>query len=290
MSGNPAFSCLEAKRPLCATIGWLMGTDDHDETTNTTASPDLGSAKAVAKTMAVLEFLAQHRDAHLADICRQTGMHKSTGYRFLTALRQLGYVRQEEDGAYATTMKLAQLGMLVTDAIDLVKDARPIVEELAAETEETVHLATIEELRLVYVDKVESTKGLRVAMRSRVGSSAPTYCTGLGKALLAFLPPEVRDQVLAQEELIRHTANTITERTRLDDELAQVRARGTAFDNEEHELGVRCVAAPILDKGGRAVAALSISAPSVRLRDEQLPAYRRLVADAAARLAARVSH
>lgn len=258
-----------------------MRTENND-------SPALGSAKAVGKTIAILEFLAERGQASLAEICSESGLNKSTGHRFLNALRHLGYVRQTDDGSYAPTMKLAQLGMLITDKLDLLSEARPVVRELARETQETIHLATIDETHLVYLDKLESTRNLRVAMMSRIGSSAPTYCTGVGKALLAFVDGETRERALAAVDFEEYTPNTITDPSVLEEELGRIRAAGVALDDEEHEVGVRCVAAPVLDSDGRAVAAISISAPSVRLTDEQIPGYERMLLEATQRLATRL--
>lgn len=265
-----------------------MSEEKHNVPNQSVSRPDLGSAKAVGKTIAILEFLAERGEASLAEICSETSLNKSTGHRFLNALGHLGYVRRTGDGSYGPTMKLAQLGMLVTDNLDLLSEARPVIRELGRETQETIHLAAIDETHLVYLDKVESTRNLRVAMMSRIGSSAPTYCTGVGKALLAFVDEETRDHTLAAEHFEQYTPSTITDREALEKELDRIRTAGVALDNEEHELGVRCVAAPVLDPDGRAVAAISISAPSVRLTDEQIPGYERLLLEATQTLATRL--
>ena len=265
-----------------------MGEEKQNGSIQSGSSSDLGSAKAVGKTIGILEFLAERGHASLAEICSESGLNKSTGHRFLNALRHLGYVRQVEDGSYAPTMKLAQLGMLVSDKLDLLSEARPVIRELGRETQETIHLAAIDETHLVYLDKIESTRNLRVAMMSRIGASAPTYCTGVGKALLAFVDEETRDHTLGGEHFERHTPNTLPDRAALEKELTRIRAAGVALDNEEHEIGVRCVAAPVLDPDGRAVAAISVSAPSVRLTDDQIPGYERLLLEATQKLAARL--
>ena len=265
-----------------------MGEEKQNASIQSGSPSDLGSAKAVGKTIGILEFLAERGHASLAEICSESGLNKSTGHRFLNALRHLGYVRQVEDGSYAPTMKLAQLGMLVSDNLDLLSEARPVIRELGRETQETIHLAAIDETHLVYLDKIESTRNLRVAMMSRIGASAPTYCTGVGKALLAFVDEETRDHTLGGEHFERHTPNTLPDRAALEKELTRIRAAGVALDNEEHEIGVRCVAAPVLDPDGRAVAAISVSAPSVRLTDDQIPGYERLLLEATQKLAARL--
>ncbi len=274
-------------KPSCY-HSYELNNDEQNVLTQSGVPPDLGSGKAVGKTIAILEILAVRGRARLAEICSESGLNKSTSHRFLTALRQIGYVRQVADGSYEPTMKLAQLGMLVTDKLDLLTQARPLVRALARQTQETIHLATIDETHMVYLDKVESTRSLRVTMMSRIGSSAPTYCTGLGKALLAFVDEETRRRTLAAEHFEQFTPNTITDLAALEEELARIKTAGVALDNEEHSAGVRCVAAPVLDSDGRAVAAISISAPSIRLTYEQMPSCELLVLEATRQLAQRL--
>jgi DNA-binding IclR family transcriptional regulator len=125
-------------------------------------------------------------------------------------------------------------------------------------------------------------------MSSRVGQSAPIYCTGVGKLLLAHAPPEQVERILARGELRRYTEHTITDRAKLAAELEGIRRRGFALDDEEHEVGVRCVAAPVRNNQGAAIAALSISLPSVRLPDSEIPRYRELVTTAAQEISRKI--
>lgn len=240
------------------------------------------AAKAVVKTMCLLETLAQQKDLGVTELATIAGMHKSTVFRFLNSLKELGYVAQDAaTERYSLTLKLFELGSSVLSRMELWEQAHPIMEQLAEETRETVHLAVLDNSRLVYLSKIESTQALRVSMMSRIGQSAPIYCTGVGKLLLAHLPPEKAEGILTMEELRRFTANTITDRDKLNGELLRIRQNGYSFDNEEHEVGVRCVAAPVYDNQGDVIAALSISMPSLRLPDGAVPRYRDLVTQAA---------
>ncbi len=257
--------------------------------TQTRDAEGLKPAKAVHKTMCLLEALAQEKELGVTDLAERAGMHKSTVYRFLNALKDLGYVHQNgSNDKYSLTLKLFELGSSVLSRMELWEQAHPIMELLAEQTRETVHLAVLDEGRLVYLGKFESTQALRVTMSSRVGQSAPVYCTGVGKLLLAHAPPEQVERILGREELRRFTAQTITDRAKLAGELENIRRRGFALDDEEHEVGVRCVAAPVRNNQGTTIAALSISLPSVRLPDGEIPRYRELVTKAAEEISRKI--
>ena len=255
-------------------------------------------AKAVVKTMKILECLSRERSFGITEIAKLVSadfgsprMNKSTVYRFLTSLEKLGFVRQDEEtGKYSLTLRLFEIGMAALDRLELWREAEPVLKEIGRVTGETVHLGTLDESRLVYIGKIESAKTLRVSMMSRVGKTAPTYCTGLGKTLLAYLPPERVDDILRKEKMVRLTARTITRKPDLERELASIRAKGYAVDDEEHEIGVRCVAAPVRDNKGTVCAAVSVSVPVIRLTDKEIPRYRRIVTQAADEISRRMGY
>jgi len=255
-------------------------------------------AKAVVKTMKILECLSRERSFGITEIAKLVSadfgsprMNKSTVYRFLTSLEKLGFVRQDEEtGKYSLTLRLFEIGMAALDRLELWREAEPVLKEIGRVTGETVHLGTLDESRLVYIGKIESAKTLRVSMMSRVGKTAPTYCTGLGKTLLAYLPPERVDDILRKERMVRLTARTITRKPDLERELASIREKGYAVDDEEHEIGVRCVAAPVRDNRGTVCAAVSVSVPVIRLTDKEIPRYRRIVTQAADEISRRMGY
>lgn len=248
-------------------------------------------AKAVVKTMSLLECLSSDGSLGVTELAKATGMHKSTTYRFLATLKELGYVRQDPDTErYGLTLRLFELGTSVHDRMELWTEAEPVMKRIGQSTGETIHLAVLDDSKLVYLGKTESTQTLRVSMMSRIGRSAPTYCTGVGKILLAHLPPGRVSAILRSEKMVRYTERTIVSRSELDRELEAIRDNGYAIDNEEHEIGVRCVAAPVHDNDGEVVAALSISMPSVRLTDREVPKYRNLVIQAASEISERLGY
>jgi DNA-binding IclR family transcriptional regulator len=194
----------------------------------------------------------------------------------------LGYARRDpETERFSLTLKIFELGTCVFDRVDLVKLAGPVLSRLSAATQETVHLAVLDDQRLVYLTKIESTHALRVSMQSRVGMSAPEYCTGVGKTLLAWADAAFLEAYLSRCEFVKYTDKTITDRLKFAAELQAIRNQGWAMDDEEHEFGVRCAAAPIRDRSGGVVAALSVSGPSVRMTDERIEVLRGLVIAAA---------
>ncbi len=248
--------------------------------------------------MNILESLSRERSLGVTELAnRVTGlsgnarMHKSTVYRFLNSLKELGYVTQDPDTEqYSMTLKLFEIGIEVRDRLELWREAQPVIKRIAQATEETIHLATLDEDRLVYLGKIESSKTLRVSMMSRVGQSAPTYCTGLGKTLLSYLSSQRVTEILKKEKVVPFTKKTITNRTALDRELETIRRRGYGIDDEEHEVGVRCVAAPVRDNQANVIAALSISVPSARLDYRDIPRFGRIVIQAADEISGRLGY
>lgn len=172
--------------------------------------------------------------------------------------------------------------------MEIWQQAQPILEQLAEQTHETIHLAILDDGKIVYLGKIESNQTLRVSMASRIGQSAPAHCTGVGKLLLSYMPPEKLEQFLSQEKMQRYTEHTINDKSQLINELERIRQNGYAIDDEEYEVGIRCVAAPVRNKQGAVVAALSISIPTVRLPNSELPRYREYVTNAAEEISKRL--
>ncbi len=245
----------------------------------------------MARTLRILEALAADGELGLTELASRVGIHKSTLYRFMCTLRDLGYARRDPDTErFSLKLKIFEIGSSVYARLDLVKLAAPCLERLSSATQETVHLAILDDGQLVYLSKIESKRSLRVSMQSRVGLTAPAYCTGVGKVLLAWADTRFLEGYLRRCEFVRYTENTIADRLRLAAELQTIRNRGWAVDDEEHETGVRCVAAPVRDKAGAVVAALSIAGPTVRLGPDRLEHARTLVCEAADEISAALGY
>ncbi|HYF95263.1 MAG TPA: IclR family transcriptional regulator [Symbiobacteriaceae bacterium] len=221
----------------------------------------------------ILETLAHAGSEGLGvtEVATRLREHKSTVLRLLVTLENEGYVGQDARTLnYYLRTKLFQLGSAGLAGMDLVKVARPHLDRLGALTGEVVHLGVLDEGEVVYIIKVDSQHVIN--MYSRIGRRSPAHCTGLGKALIAYLPDDQLEQLIRLRGLKQYTPNTISDPAALRAHLAVIRERGVAFDHEEHEPGVRCVSAPVRDHSGAVVAAVSVAAPTLRLTPEQAEA------------------
>ena len=219
---------------------------------------------AAAKALSLLDAFSQHEPSlSLSQLMERTGLPRATAFRLLATLEQCGYVVKEGPG-YSLGFKLFVLGNVVADGLDLRRVAHPHLEALRDATGETVQLAVLEDWQVVHLDRVISNQSVAY-MVSHVGAILPAYCTALGKALLAFQAEDMVDAWASTQELRRHTPTTITTAGGLLDELRRIRARGYSIDDEEREVGVRCVGAPVFERDGGAVAAISLGAPTARL-------------------------
>lgn len=241
---------------------------------------------SVLRALDMIELVARSDgEVGVTELAARCGVHKSSVSRIMATLASRGYVRQNPDtGKYSLGLHLAELGSACLAKIDIRQVAKPYIEELRRATGETVHLAVIMDSSMVYIDKSESEHVL--GMKSRVGSSVPLHCTGLGKALCAFLPEDFVLARLKRAGMTKYTPNTITDVDSFLACLARVRECGYAFDDEEHEEGIRCVAVPVMDHAGRPVAAISASGPTVRVSRERQLEMIPLVAEAGRRISA----
>ncbi len=247
------------------------------------------TVKAARNALRILEHLSAGGSAGVSELARALGAQKSAVFRLLATLKESGYVDREEGGEkYRLTLKLFKLGSSAVQDLDLNRAAVPVITRLAQLTSETVHLCVIESGQIVYLHKIESTYSLKVSMMSRVGQGTPFYCTGVGKVLMAWQDAGTIGGYLREGDFRRFTEHTITEPLALASELQRVRAAGYAYDDEEHEAGVRCVAAPVFDAQGRVAAAVSVSGPSVRLTDNRMEGLRALVVGSAGEISAKL--
>jgi DNA-binding IclR family transcriptional regulator len=230
------------------------------------------AVRAVVRAARLLELLrASDGGAPLNELAVRSGLAKASVFRMLRTLEGLGFV-ERSDGAdrYRLGVRCLELGQAYLEQTDLRREARSVLTRLRDRFDETVHLAVLDDdYRVVYLEKLDSTQAVGIMM-SRVGKTAPSYCTGLGKALLAAGDG---DAVTALEErgaLKRFTKNTIHRPAELRRELRRISGCGYALDLEEHEPGVRCVACAIEGPTGTAIAAVSIAGPAERLSEESL--------------------
>jgi len=205
----------------------------------------------------------------LTDLSAAVGLHVSTTHRLLASLVARGYVQKDiETGKYRLTMRFFEIGSRVVGGMNLVSVSRPFLEHLADFTGETIHLVARHGDEVVYLYK-EDTSNSIVRMASFVGLRNPMYCTAVGKCILANLPEKEVAAIWSRTVVTAFTPHTLVTYEALLNELSVIRTRGWAVDNEEHELGVVCIAAPIFDYSGTPVAALSTSFPASRIDEER---------------------
>lgn len=223
------------------------------------------NSSSLRRALAILDALATQDGRYgwtLTELALRVGASKSTILRLMAPLLEASLVQQRGDGSYAIGVGAVTLGSAYLNKLDLRAVAQPVLARLAAASKETVHLMVYNEAQVVYVDKIAGPSPIQMA--SRVGDRAAVHSTASGKAILAHLPVEEFDRVVAAG-LSAHTRHTLVTAEQLAEDLRLVRARGFSLDDIENEEGIRCVAAPVFDHNGAVVAAVSVSGPADRV-------------------------
>ena len=229
--------------------------------------PQIPTIQVLERAFALLDLLAsQPEPVSLKEISDKTGLHPSTAHRILNDLTIGRYVDRPHAGSYRLGMRLLEMGNLVKARLDVRDAALPPMRELHKFTHQPVNLSLRQGDEIVYVERTYSERSGMQVVRA-IGGRAPLHLTSVGKLFLAHEDqPRVRAYA-SRTGLTGHTRNSITDLIRLERELASVRSKGCARDDEELELGVRCMAAGIFDDQGKLVAGLSVSAPADRLEE-----------------------
>jgi DNA-binding IclR family transcriptional regulator len=250
------------------------------------AAPRRYRIKVVEKALAILDLFGDSPgDLTLTQIGERLGMSKPTAFRIINVLEQGDYLeRAPGSQGWRLGLKLHRLGSLVESTTAIQRLAHPFLAELAESCHETVHLTVLNKGEALYLDKIEGNHSVRVV--SRIGQRLPAHCSGVGKVLLAHLPDDEVEAVVAERGLPRLTPATITQREALQAELRRVRQQGYAIDNEEIEIGLKCVAAPVRDASDRVVAAISVSVPKFRFDSTGQDRFVELIVRTAGRISA----
>jgi DNA-binding IclR family transcriptional regulator len=226
--------------------------------------------QALDRAFAVLDLLGESETPlGLAQVASSLQLHKSTAHRFLMVLERHHMVERTTNGKFRLGLRLFDFGNRAIEQYDLRERALPHLRRLVTETEETAHLCILEQARVIYIDKLEPARSVR--MITRIGASNPVHCTSVGKAMLAFLPEERINDIIRRIRFERFTHRTIGTAEALRTEIEKTRRRGYAVDDEELEEGLRCIAVPVLDAQRYPVAAVSVSGPSFRVTAQKLP-------------------
>ena len=218
----------------------------------------------VGKALAVLDQVASYgRPVRFAELLENSRFPKATLYRFVQTLTNQGMLRFDPDRqTYAPGMRLVRLAHAAWTQSSLAPIARPHLDTLSEQIGETVHLAQLDHAQVLYVDKRNARNPIE--MFSQAGKVGPAYCTGVGKAMLAHVTEPELSRLIAQQSFHRFTPHTLCSEHELRDELSAIATRGYAFDREEHEPGIICVAAPVLAESGRVLGALSVTSSTAR--------------------------
>ena len=245
--------------------------------------------QSVRRAVSILEMLADgDGERGVTEVGRRLGVHKATASRLLSTLAEGGLVeRSPSTEKYRLGVRLISLAGAALAGIDLLRDARPVLEDLAERTGETVNLALPADDGVLNVDQVTSTRS--VVSISWVGRRTPYHCTANGKVFLAFGGEEERERLLALP-LEACTPRTIVNAEELRNQLMEVRARGYARTTEELEEGLSAVAAPVRDAREVVIAAVSVAGPTFRMRASELPRIGGMVKDAAAAISRRMGY
>ncbi|WP_410540057.1 IclR family transcriptional regulator [Streptomyces sp. KL2] len=234
-----------------------------------TSSSHTGGVQSVDRAISVLEILAQRGEAGVSEVAGEIEVHKSTAFRLLGALEARGLVEQAgERGKYRLGFGIVRLAGAVTGRIDITQQGRPICERLAEELGETVNIAVRQERYAVNLYQVRGPGA--ITAHNWVGQLTPLHATSSGKILLAYLPTKERATLLAEAGMKKVTSRTLTAKTVLEKNLAEVRERGYSITLEELEIGLHAMAAPVRNRDGEVIAALSASGPGYRLTKERM--------------------
>lgn len=231
--------------------------------------PNEYNVRAVERALQILDcFDDDHSEMGISEIAHVVGLHKATAYRIVTTLVNYGYLEWiPESQKYKLGLELSNLGYKVIRRMDLRREALPYMKKMVEEWDETCDLSIFDQGRVFYIEVLRGNHALTIA--AAVGQRLPAHCTASGKLFLAFLPPEELDAILSRP-LTAYTNNTITSPEMLCDQLKIIRERGYSVDNEEYELGICAVAAPIFNRKGTVIAAIGGPSPTSRMTPERI--------------------
>jgi IclR family transcriptional regulator, KDG regulon repressor len=242
----------------------------------------------VGKALDVLDQVAaKGKPVRFSELLSESAHPKASLYRFLQTLVRQGMLAYDDNlQTYSLGIRLVRLAHAAWRQSSIAPIARPFVKELSEVVGETVHLAQLDGGQVLYVDKRNAADP--IDMYSQAGKIGPGYCTGVGKALMAYQDPAELDEVIKKQSFYKYTEATLITEEALRADLDMIRKEGVAFDREEHEPGIICIAAPILSSTGRPIGALSITTSTLRNNLEGLKQVRPALLDAASKIAAAV--
>ena len=244
--------------------------------------------KSLDKVFKIIELLKSKNGTKLNEITQELALPKSTAHRILNELIKNKYTYKDTNNYYRLGYKFLEISSYMIDNFNLREVAKKSIDKLNELTKETIHLAVLLDSRLTYIDKRESQHPIK--MSSQIGKSGPVYCTGVGKALVAFQPKKVIDDILTNTHLYKFTDNTITSKDLLLHEFSKIRANGYAVDMEEHENNIGCIAAPIWNNENKVIGSISITAVLINKEFEEILKYKDLLISECQKISKRLGY
>lgn len=242
-----------------------------------------GSTGTLGKAIALLELVVMSpQPLRFTDILQRCGQPRGTLHRQLAHLMEERLLEQRADQTYVAGVRLLTFASQAWSVNDVRSIAAPHLKLLHEKTQESVHLGVLRGAEIVYLDKIDGKHAVR--MHSQIGRVSPAYCTGVGKAALSLLEASELDGVLHSLTFHAFTANTITSAEELARDIADIRKRGFAFDLEEHEAGIQCIAVPVAAPGRHLQAAISVTGPAYRLTRDRLEGWADIICEAAEKI------
>ncbi|WP_125153561.1 IclR family transcriptional regulator [Clostridium rectalis] len=246
--------------------------------------------QSVDRSLSILEVLSDYENGlGITEISEKVNLHKSTVHRLLATLIHKGYVKQEEKAnKYKVTLKLFELGNKKIQKMDITTVARPYLKELVQKTNEVVHLVVSEGTEIIYIGKEESQNTIRT--HSRIGYRRPLYCTAVGKSILSYMEDERILDIWNKSKVEKLTEHTITDLKEFKKHINEVRKKGYAIDEQENEIGVRCVASSVFNYEGEVCGAISISGSIISFTEEKLGEFSKLVIEYAEKISSELGY
>ena len=229
--------------------------------------------QSVDRALTILELLSENKDGlGITEISSKIDLHKSTVHRLLGTLIYKGFVIQEvSSNKYKISLKLYEIGVRKIAGIDMLDASKPYTKALMEKINEVVHLVIRSNNNIIYIDKVEADNTIRMA--STVGRRSPLYCTSVGKVMMSLMPEAEIKEIWDSSDIIKLTENTIIDFEEFKLELEKIKKVGYAVDDEENEMGVRCIGAPVFNIRGEVEGAISISGPTIRVTKDRVEEY-----------------
>jgi len=245
--------------------------------------------QVIDRTFDIIELLAvEPKGLGVSDVARKLSLNKSTAHRILNAITDRGYLEKTEDGIYSLGMQFVELTSRRLGSIELTTEAKPYLNELTIKLGQSSHLAILDGSDAVYIDKVEVRQNLR--LYSQIGKRIPVYCSGLGKSLLLDTDNQTILSLLRHCQMEKLTETTLLTPEAVLNEIKESRMRGWTVDNEEHDKGIRCIAAPVYDYRGKIIAAVSSAGPSTFFSKEKDLEYSKIICQTARKISARMGY